>query len=411
MISVMQCKNPYLLKTLISLAAILSSNALFAADNAYRASLEKLSSPAPANSQLSRIVRDEEGRLYLSWVSENENIAQFSYSTLNNEQWSEPTTISQGSDWFINWADFPMLSVNNGNIAAHWLKMSASGTYDYDIQASFYSNGNQRWSEPKIIHSDGVSAEHGFVSMLPLNEEHTLITWLDGRNTKLGDEYGQMTLRAGVFDSTSKTIDEWELDPRVCDCCQTSSAMTNKGPIVVFRDRSEQEIRDISFVRYTNGEWAEPKTLHADNWQIAGCPVNGPSVAATGEQVAVAWFTAKDDIPKVQLTLSENGGDSFDSPILVASESTNGRVGTAILDAGEVAVSWIDTSASEARIMVSLFSIAGEKLLESEIAKTSASRRSGFPIMESVGNTVYVSWTDISGEPQVQVARLVYTTH
>ena len=187
--------------------------------------------------------------------------------------------------------------------------------------------------------------------------------------------------------------------------------MTNKGPIVVFRDRSEQEIRDISFVRYTNGEWAEPKTLHADNWQIAGCPVNGPSVAATGEQVAVAWFTAKDDIPKVQLTLSENGGDSFDSPILVASESTNGRVGTAILDAGEVAVSWIDTSASEARIMVSLFSIAGEKLLESEIAKTSASRRSGFPIMESVGNTVYVSWTDISGEPQVQVARLVYTTH
>jgi len=41
------------------------------------------------------------------------------------------------------------------------------------------------------------------------------------------------------------------LDTRVCECCQTSVAMTAEGPVVVYGDCSEaeKEIRDISIVR------------------------------------------------------------------------------------------------------------------------------------------------------------------
>ena len=164
----------------------------------------------------------------------------------------------------------------------------------------------------------------------------------------------------------------------------------------------------ISLCSVIRMEWTAPRPIHADNWQIAGCPVNGPSVSAKEERVAVAWFTAKDDTPKVQLVLSPDSGDSFSAPILVASKDTNGRVGTAILDSGEVVVSWIDTSVADAKIMLSLFSSEGELLNSIDVAKTRASRRSGFPIIESVGDTVYVSWTDISDTPQVRVARVVF---
>jgi hypothetical protein len=146
--------------------------------------------------------------------------------------------------------------------------------------------------------------------------------------------------------------------------------------------------------------------VHEDNWQIAGCPVNGPSVSAKNEQVAVAWFTAKDDTPKVQLALSSDSGTSFTAPVLVASPETNGRVGTALLDSGKIIVSWIDTSSIEAKIMLSVFSSEAELLQQVEVANTSASRRSGFPIIESVGESVYVSWTDLSDSPQVRVARV-----
>lgn len=378
-------------------------------------SIHRMPTPASINSSLSRIVSDETGQVYLSWVSQRDELAQLSYSKLIENEWSSPVLISEGTDWFINWADFPLLSVNAGNVVAHWLRMSANGTYDYNIEASFFELDENNWSEPSVIHTDGVSAEHGFVSMLPMSDkdsgghdskESTLITWLDGRNTKDGDEYGEMTLRAGVFDAKGNTLNEWELDARVCDCCQTSTAMTAKGPILVYRDRSEDEIRDISVIRYSEGVWTKPISIHNDNWQIAGCPVNGPSVSANEKQVAVAWFTAKDDTPKVQLALSHDSGESFSDPIIVASPLTNGRVGTAILDSGGIVVSWLDTSETDAKIMLSHFSTEGILLENIEIAKTSASRRSGFPVIESTGDAVYVSWTDISDTQQVSVARV-----
>ena len=266
----------------------MAGSVMAAPEESIQVSLEMLATPAPVNSSLSRLVSDEAGQVYLSWVNQKDELAQLAFSKLTDNAWSIPKVISEGDDWFINWADFPVLSVNNGNMAAHWLRMSADGAYDYDIEASFYDESNNSWSEARVIHTDGVSAEHGFVSMLPFNEEtnqHTLITWLDGRNTKVSEEYGEMTLRAGIFDSTGKTVSEWEVDQRVCDCCQTSSAMTAKGPLVVYRDRSENEIRDISLIRFSDGEWTAPRSVHKDNWQINGCPVNGPAVSARNNLV------------------------------------------------------------------------------------------------------------------------------
>lgn len=369
--------------------------------------LQNLPSPAPSNSSLSRVVANESGEIYLSWVSQDAGQATLAYSRLSSEGWNTPKVISQGSDWFVNWADFPVLSVDSSGMVAHWLQTSAQGTYDYDIRARFYSRNSQAWTNPKTVHTDGISAEHGFVSMLPLDDGTTLITWLDGRETKRGDTPGAMTLRAGVFDKAGTVVKEWELDHRVCDCCQTSSAMTEKGPIVVYRDRTAQEVRDIFTTQLIDGVWTSPKPIHNDNWQIAGCPVNGPSVAAKNNRVAVAWFSAKDDTPKVQLVMSNDNGLSFSEPLVVETPNTNGRVGTAILDSGSIVVSWIDTT-NAARIMLSRYDTNGKFLGHTEVARSSESRRSGFPIIEAVGNSVFITWTDISSVPQVKVARIDY---
>jgi flavin reductase (DIM6/NTAB) family NADH-FMN oxidoreductase RutF len=139
-----------------------------------------------------------------------------------------------------------------------------------------------------------------------------------------------------------------------------------------------------------------------------GCPVNGPAVAARQSAVAVAWFTARDELPKVQLALSANSGEDFSAPILVAGPNTSGRIDTVILQSGEVVVSWLDTAETDAKIMLSRFTADGDLVDLTEVAKTSASRRSGFPVIERVGNAVYVSWTDLSGLPEVRAARVTF---
>src|SRR5690606_34451461 len=121
------------------------------------------------------------------------------------------------------------------------------------------------------------------------------VSWLDGRNTSGGHhdhQGGEMTLRAAIVNPDGSLENEFLLDESVCDCCQTSSAMTSNGPVVVYRDRTETEMRDISIVRFDGENWTKPVTIHNDSWEIAGCPVNWPRVAAVENTVAVAWFTA-----------------------------------------------------------------------------------------------------------------------
>jgi hypothetical protein len=401
MIRQIDSPNAALLALLFALSISITSYA------AGQDQLARLPSPAPANSSLSRVVADESGEIYLSWVSQDAEQATLAFARLTSEGWDAAKVISEGRDWFVNWADFPVLSVDSSGMVAHWLQMSATGTYDYEIRARFYAQDKATWTEARTIHTDGISAEHGFVSMLPLNDGTTLISWLDGRETVHSEPPGAMTLRAGIFDKSGANVSEWELDHRVCDCCQTSSAMTENGPIIVYRDRSQQEVRDIYATRLVDGAWTLPQAIYNDNWQIAGCPVNGPSVAAMNKRVAVAWFNAKDDVPKIQLVLSTDSGLSFSEPIVVESPNTNGRIDTTILDSGNIIVSWMDT-AGEAKIMLSRYDINGELLSTTEVAGSSPSRRSGFPIIEAVGNSVYVTWTDIDATPQVKVARIDY---
>jgi hypothetical protein len=381
-----------------------------------------LSSPAVTQSHLSRLTSDTKGQLWLSWVSSTESNSSLHYAHYDDKQpegekWSAPRQIAAGNDWFVNWADFPFLSVHDQGMVAHWLRKRDAGTYDYDIVASFYDASVDQWGPPITIHKDGVSAEHGFVSMQPLPEGRTFITWLDGRNTAATSEHQPadghimttgMTLRGGIFDRKGQTQQEWELDDLTCDCCQTSVAMAASGPVVVYRDRTDKEIRDIYITRLIGEQWTPPVAVYADNWKVAGCPVNGPAVVARDQTVAVAWFTAKNEQPRVKLALSVDGGASFALPILVDEGKTNGRVSLALLPDGDMAVSWLVTEGSAANIKVARYSKQGKLRDSTIVAKTRSSRRSGFPVLASVGDDLYVTWTDITDGMQVKIARIEF---
>jgi hypothetical protein len=371
--------------------------------------------PVGENTSLSRLTTDAKGKVYLSWVETKTDISSLYYATLAENEWSAEKLIGQGADWFVNWADFPFLSVSDVGMTAHWLAKSSEGTYDYDVKATFYDQDSKSWGEEITIHKDGVSAEHGFVSMLPMSEGRTFISWLDGRHVgKPNAEaeaagvniVGGMTLRAGFFDRHGETLNEWELDGLTCDCCQTSAAMTLSGPVVVYRDRSVTEIRDIYITRAVGGSWTKPVAVYADNWEIAGCPVNGPSVAAKDNMTAVVWFSAEDDKPKVSLAISQDSGEFFGKPITVATDSSFGRVSIAILDSGDIAVSWLQTIDSQAQIRLALYNSRGKLTDSVKVAATKASRRSGFPVIVSQGNDVFVSWTDLTDGQRVKVARV-----
>jgi len=335
-----------------------------------------------------------DGSVYLSWVEyANDSLDVLQFSKLENDSWSEPKVIAQGEDWFVNWADFPSLvNVDSSYFTAHWLQKSAEGTYDYDVRISQSKDQGNSWSPSMIPHTDGIIAEHGFVSLLPTPEGKTFAVWLDGRNTKK-EENNAMTLRSAEIDKDGKLSNEVELDGRVCDCCQTGATWTKKGPIVVYRDRSEDEIRDIGIVRKVNGEWTEPSSLFDDRWKIAGCPVNGPAIDCMDNTVVVGWFTMSEENPKVLAAISRNYGESFSDPICIDNENPIGRVDVVTL--GEESwIIWMSSNEDEANINLASIDLKGKLSPAQKIGINSSSRSSGFPRMVVADKNLILAWTD-----------------
>lgn len=365
-------------------------------------------------SSLPRLFTNSKGETYLSYVERTpEKVAKLFFSKLENGQWAKPQLITEGDNWFVNWADFPSVIENNSHMAAHWLQKSDKGTFDYDVRVAMSTSSGDHWSDSFIPHKDGVAAEHGFVTMLPLDNQRTFMTWLDGRNTKVeGEEShgghggGPMSLRAAIFDKDGNALEEWELDNRVCDCCQTTAAVTDEGIIVIYRDRSENEIRDMSVVRLVDGQWTEPKPLMVELWVMPACPVNGPSVTANGSNVAVAWFMAKEGNPEVKLAFSKDGGATFGEPVMVSEKNTSGRVGTTTLNNGNVLVSWLENVGEKASIMLAEYDTMGTLINKKTIAETTAARASGFPVITSNGDDVYMAWTQAGDQSMVKTAKI-----
>lgn len=327
--------------------------------------IDIMDSPTQSSSGEPYLFTDINGNTFLSWIEVSEGKNFLKFSKLENEKWSEPHVIRSGENWFVNWADYPLIAANGKQLMAHYLGKSGAGTFAYDVMLTTSQDEGKTWSEPKPVHEDAKQAEHGFVSIMPYGE-YFLVAWLDGRNTVMeGMEnheghHGQMSIRAAVVDINGVKSNEWELDNRTCDCCQTGTALTDNGPIVVYRDRSDVEIRDMSIVRFVDGQWTEPKAIYADNWKIG------------------------------RVIFSTDGGATFGKPVKLDEGKAIGRVDVVMLDADNAMVSWMEG----AEIKAVKVNRDGTKESSMRIASTSDARSSGFPQMTKSGNKLIFAWTD-----------------
>jgi hypothetical protein len=378
-------------------------------------SVQELDSPAALNSGEPNLYATADGRVFLSWIEKlGDNLHALKFAVLKQGQWSQPRTVAEGKNWFVNWADFPsLIALKDGSLVAHYLVKSDARTYAYNVNLRRSNDGGKTWSKPLAPHKDNTLTEHGFVSLLPLNNGRAGVVWLDGRKftAQEGDQghsghgasTNEMSLRYAAIDARGKLFDEAQIDGRVCDCCQTSAAVTSEGLIVAYRDRTEKEVRDISILRFVKGKWTEPQVLHEDGWQINGCPVNGPSVAARGRQVVVAWLSAAKDLPQVKVAFSNNAGATFTEAIQVDDGKPLGRVEAVMLPDHSALVVWLELSEKGAEIRARRIQANATKSASIVVAEANAARASGFPQIALTKNEVIFAWTQTAPQPIVKV--------
>ena len=131
--------------------------------------------------------------------------------------------------------------------------------------------------------------------------------------------------------------------------------------------------------------------------------VNGPAIAAQGDQLAVAWFTMANEEPKVQLAFSGDGGAHFSEPIRIDDGDPQGRVDIVWKDKNSVLVSWIEAVDEKGEIRLAKVDRSKIKAPSLKVTDIDLARKSGFPILEQLDEQTYlIAWTEVGTTTKIR---------
>ncbi|WP_221030701.1 copper-binding protein [Actomonas aquatica] len=284
-----------------------------------------------------------DGSLYASWVeptTDGGHALRITRFDREADAWLAPGTVASGSNWFINSADTPSVAAGlRGKVAAVWFERGDGDAHSHAYHAVYATSDNhgQTWSPPAPLSIESHVTE--FATITPLINGKWLAVWLDGRAHTDG---GPMQLRSRLLGSDEP---DTLIDDRVCDCCSLATTVLPNGSVLLaYRDRSDDEVRDIAYRRYSRGAWTEATAPTSDGWTINACPVNGPALSRRGAHVAAAWFTAADGEPVVKTARSNNIGRSWNlvGPVSDPDARPIGRASVAVTRDGSQWVGWVE---------------------------------------------------------------------
>jgi len=363
-------------------------------------SVRELAVPAGTDSG-EPFLSSSDDTVLMSWIGRSaEGVRQVLFSSWTGGRWSEPKVVAEGEGLLVNVADFPSVVAGaGGTLWAHWLDKHAGGT-GYGIRVSRSIDGGATWSAPWVPHEDAPAGEHGFVSTVP-TAGGAGIVWLDGRGYVAAPGGDPATMETALYyraaGATGPAGPEMLLDARVCDCCQTDVAVTARGAVLAYRDRSPDEIRDIRVAwMEEDGTWSDGGLVHEDGWETGACPINGPAIAARGEDVAVAWFTAAGGEARVNVAFSTDAARGFRRPVRVDDGAPAGRVDVVLLEDGSALVSWLErTGGDGAEVRLRRVGPGGQRLETVSASGPFTERAGGFPrLARADDGAIIVAWTD-----------------
>jgi hypothetical protein len=423
-----------------------------------------ITSPALAKAGEPQLTASTRGVL-LSWIEHASSTTTLRFAERTQTGWTEPRTVASGQDWSVNAIDVPsVLRLSNGELVAQWLQRSGTGMHSNDVRLSYSRDDGRTWAPPFTPYQDEAQRERLFASLFEMPGGALGLIWLDG-GTMLaatsdprkaapdhahggdpsrqhgggpqgrqaheghggtsGAGVGDMSLRFASFDGAWKQSDSMLIATRVCECCSTAAAVTFEGVLAAYRNRSDDdpstasgspraesngEIRDIYVSRLTQGRWSKPVVVYADNWQIPACPINGPALSAIGRNVAIAWYTVKQDQGHAYVAFSSDAGGHFAGPIRLDDNASLGRADVELLPVellpdGSALATWIEFADGRSQFRARRVTRDGARSAAVTIAGLAGGRAGGAPRVARHGDELVFAWVEASGDTsQVRTA-------
>ena len=252
-----------------------------------------------------------------------------------------------------------------------WTSRSGTGT---TIRTARSDNDGRTFGPSRELQQEGAPGDRGWPALSRDGNGRLHAIWLDHRglaNPGSGAHVHRAAPSAGEkHDGVAMAqksalfyvgaAGEREIARGVCYCCKT--ALIN-GPgnsvFAAWRHVFPGNIRDIAFTMSRDGgrSFAAPVRVSSDQWQLDGCPDDGPAIAVDEHgAVHVAWPTvvSQPEPHKAIFYASTRDGRTFSERVRVSAELHNAAHPQIALDPrGEPFVVWDEVVNGARRLVVS----------------------------------------------------------
>jgi hypothetical protein len=353
-----------------------------------------------------------DGSVYVAWVEHRQNdeadvmLARFNDA---GQLQGAPVRVNPEAGRATAWrGDPPTVAVSQEGVAyVGWTaRAEPSSAHAEDLYLSASRDGGRSFAAPVKVNDDRKPAVHGMHSLAVGPDGRVYLAWLDERDIKQ-PQPSEMA-EGHHMESTREVFTAYSTDggrtfsPNLrvatdaCPCCKTALAVgPDKRLYVSWRQVLPGDYRHIAVASSTDGgeTYSQPVVVSDDRWQIAGCPVSGPALAAGADgALRVLWYS-EGQAGEAGLYWAESvdGGRTFAPRRFLSSGQTSG---TPVLLGGEsstLTAVWCASDGGSARLLTATFD-GDARLTQDTVAMSSE-----LPAAAALEGKLFIAYISKSG--------------
>ena len=338
----------------------------------------------------------QDGTLWLAWTAGGQ--VSVASSKDGGRTLSPPAQVTQGKlqlDWGPDAR--PKIALDRKGGIAVAFSTFRDKAFNGEVFYSRSTDGGKSFAPPRPI-TDNTESQR--FEALGFDTDGTLFAaWLDKRNRVPVQQAGKKYDGAALFFASSKdggaTYSQAKMAvDNTCECCRLGLAFDPSGhPVIVFRNIFEGGIRDHAIVTFADqGTPGDVHRVSEDDWQIAACPHQGPSLSiAPNGTYHVVWYTNGKLRKGLFYGQSRDGGKTFTQPVPIGQPSRGPSRPYVMAGPHEIAMVWKEFDGEKTSINLMTSTDDGKTWSPPRmIAATSDA--SDHPLLVSDGRQYYLSW-------------------
>lgn len=268
--------------------------------------------------------------------------------------------------------------------------------WNAQINTARSTDGGNSFTSPQILVRDGSSQR--FPSVLIKPDSSIFIAWIDKRLIATANRGGEKRLGGSIAYSFSgdggKTFGtERFANENSCECCRIGGSLDPNGnPVLAYRAIFPGGIRDHA-TQVIAAKGVEPiRRVADDDWRTDACPHHGPAIAISGSgKVHVAWYTQGSKRSGVFYANSTNQGASYSKPSRVGAEGANVARPYLLASDQHIWLTWKEFDGTKSSVYLKESRDDGNTW-STPILLASTAGYSDHPLLLLRGNEAFLSW-------------------